>query len=246
MYDAAPKTLRHERVKSEREPSPGACAGGMFARVRSRSCAIIGTVGVCLALAACGSGTRQDAHEPNGKFQVQANASWTTSQRLSQHTQLVITARNTGTKTVPNLAVTITDGNPSDPHLGTRAQAFQEPLDMPGLASQSRPVWVVDQAPGPCGYSCHNGGPGAAVTAYSNTWALGSLAPGKSVTFDWHLTAVKPGTHYVYWRVAAGLNGKAKAVTANGGPPHGSFTVSVAKAPAQAYVDNNGKVVTTP
>jgi hypothetical protein len=218
----------------------------MFAAVRSRSCAIIGTVGACLALAACGSGSRQDANEPSGKFPVQASASWTTSQRLSEHTKLVITARNTGKSTIPNVAVTITDGNPSMPRIGTRAQAFQELLDMPGLASHSRPVWIVDQAPGPCGYSCHSGGPGAAVTAYSNTWALGSLAPGKSVTFDWHLTAVAPGTHFVYWRVAAGLNGKAKAVSAGGRPPQGSFTVNVAKAPAQAYVDNNGKVVTTP
>jgi hypothetical protein len=84
------------------------------------------------------------------------------------------------------------------------------------------------------------------VTAYSNTWALGSLAPGKSVTLHWRLTAVAPGTHYVYWRVAAGLNGKAKAVTAGGGAPQGSFTVNISKAPAQAYVDNSGKVVTTP
>jgi hypothetical protein len=218
----------------------------MFASVRSGSRAIIGILGACLALAACGSGTRQDAQEPNGKFPVQASASWTTSQTLSQHTKLVITARNTGTKTVPNVAVTITDGNPSQPHLGTQAQAFQELLNMPGVANQSRPVWIVDQAPGPCGYSCQTGGPGAAVTAYSNTWALGSLAPGKSVTFDWHLTAVAPGTHYVYWRIAAGLNGKAKAVTAAGGAPAGSFTVNVSKAPAQAYVNNNGKVVTTP
>ena len=218
----------------------------MFGRVRSRSCAIIGTVGACLGLVACGSGARQDAHEPNGKFPLQASANWTTSQRLSQHTKLVITARNTGNRTIPNVAVTITDGNPSIPHIGTRAQAFQELLDMPGLASQSRPVWIVDQAPGPCGYSCHSGGPGAAVTAYSNTWALGSLAPGKSVTFDWHLTAVAPGTHYVYWRVAAGLNGKAKAVVSGGGVPRGSFTVNIAKTPAQAYVDNNGKVVQTP
>jgi hypothetical protein len=217
----------------------------MFAAVRSRSCAIIPAAVACLALAACG-GTRQDAHEPKGKFPIDARASWTTSQALSQHTSLVITARNTGTKTVPNVAVTITDGNPAMPRIGTQAQAFQELLDMPGVASQSRPVWIVDQAPGPCGYSCKSGGPGAAVTAYSNTWALGSLPPGKSVTFDWRLTAVAPGTHYVYWRVAAGLNGKAKAVTAAGGPPEGSFTVNIAKAPAQAYVNNSGKVVTTP
>jgi hypothetical protein len=237
----------------------------MFAAVRSRSCAIIGAVSASLALAACGGGARQDASEPNGNFHVQASAAWTTSQTLSQHTKLVITTRNMGNKTIPDVAVTITDGSPTDPHLGTRAQAFQELLNMPGLASQSRPVWIVDQAPGthagPCptlnqngepasayanNYSACTGGPGGAVTAYSNTWALGPLRPGKAVTFEWHLTAVKPGTHYVYWRVAAGLNGKAKAIAPDGMPPRGSFTVNISHSPAQAYVDNNGRVVTTP
>ena len=213
----------------------------MFAAVRSRSCAILGALGASLALAACGSGARQDANEPNGNFQVAASAHWITSQSLSQHTQLQITATNTGKSKVPNIAVTITDG-----HLGTSAQAFQERLNMPGLASESRPVWIVDQAPGPCGYSCQTGGPGAAVTAYANTWALGALAPGQTATFDWHLTAVASGTHLVNWRVAAGLNGKAKAVTSAGGPPQGSFTVNIAQAPAQAYVNNSGTVVTTP
>lgn len=207
---------------------------------------VVGAIVASLGLAACGSGSRQDASERSGRFPVQASATWTTSQVLAQHTQLQITAYNTGTRTIPNVAVTIFDGNPSDPHLGTRAQAFQELLTMPGLASQSRPVWIVDQAPGPCAYSCRTGGPGAAVTAYSNTWALGSLAPGKSVTFNWHLTAVAPGTHYVYWRVAAGLNGKARAVSADGSPPAGKFTVKISRAPTQAYVNNNGKVVTTP
>jgi hypothetical protein len=197
-------------------------------------------VGASVALAACGSGPRQDAGEPNGNFPVQASAHWSTSQRLSQHTQLQITATNMSTKTIPDIAVTITDG-----HYGTTAQAFQELLNMPGLASQSRPVWIIDQAPGPCKYSCQRGGPGAAVTAYSNTWALGALGPGKSVTFAWHLTAVRPGMHVVNWRVAAGLNGKGKAVAAGGGPPRGSITVQIAHAPAQAYVDNNGKVVQT-
>jgi hypothetical protein len=198
-------------------------------------------VGASVALAACGSGPRQDASEPNGSFAVQASARWSTSQSLAQHTQLQITATNMSTdKTIPDIAVTITDG----PY-GTTAQAFQELLNMPGLASQSRPVWIIDQAPGPCRYSCQRGGPGAAVTAYSNTWALGALAPGKSVTFAWRLTAVRPGTHVVNWQVVAGLNGKAKAVAASGGPPRGSIKVQIARTPAQAYVDNNGKVVQT-
>jgi hypothetical protein len=213
-------------------------------------------------IAACGSGARQDANEPRSDFEIRASASWSGSQHLAQHTQLVITARNVGTKTVPNVAVTIFDGRPS---LGSKAQAFQELLHMPGLANTSRPVWVIDQAPGPAGgpcpsvnangipngpyesnYSACTGGPGGAVTAYSNTWALGSLAPGRTATFAWQLTAVQPGTHVVNWQVAAGLNGKATALSPSGGPPKGSFTVRVAQAPQQAYVDNNGKVVTTP
>jgi hypothetical protein len=187
-----------------------------------------------------------------------ASAHWTTSQRLSQHTQLVITVKNTGTKNVPNAAVTI-----SDVVNGVQAPGFDKLLQMPGLANQARPVWVVDQAPGPnsqpCpanfnpgtytgpNYSTCSGGPGGAVTAYTNTWALGQLAPGKSVTFNWHVTAVQAGIYVVNWQVAASLNGqKAKAVSASGGAPHGSFTVNIAPAPQQAYVNNGGQVVTTP
>jgi hypothetical protein len=218
----------------------------MFAAVRSRSCVIVAALGASLALAACGSGARQDASEPKGNFPVQASAQWSSSQTLAQHTHLHIVATNMGNKTIPNIAITITDGTPTDRNLGTQAQAFQELLNMPGLASHSRPVWIIDQAPGPCGYSCQQGAPGGAATSYSNTWALGPLGPGKTATFDWHLTAVQPGTHYVYWQVAAGLNGKAKAVNSAGIAPAGSFTINISHKPAQAYVDNNGKVVTTP
>ncbi len=111
---------------------------------------------------------------------------------------------------------------------------------MPGLANASRPVWIIDRAPGPKGgpcptlnanaspngpyqnnYSACTGGPGGAVTAYSNTWALGTLKPGQTATFAWNLTAVKSGTHVVNWQIAAGLNGKAKAVSAAGGAAQG-------------------------
>lgn len=194
--------------------------------------------------AACGSQT-QSASEPKGNFPVAASATFPSSQRLISHTQLVVKVRNTGHKTVPNVAVTITDGTPSHPDLGTQVQAFSYLLNMTDVASRSRPVWVVDQAPGPCQYSCQNGGPGGAVTAFSNTWALGSLKPGKTATFDWHLTAVHPGTWVVNWRVAAGLYGNAKAVTADGSAPRGSFTVHVTQVPPQAYVNNSGKIVTT-
>ena len=89
---------------------------------------------------------------------------------------------------------------------------------MQGLAHPSRPVWVVDRPPGPCDSGCSanssagSGRPGGAVTAYSNTWALGRARAGHTAKFDWAVTAVAPGHHVVAWEVAAGLNGKAKAV----------------------------------
>ena len=192
-------------------------------------------------LVACGSQARQDASEPTGNFTVDVPvAKFPSSQRLAEHTHLVITVRNSGTKTIPNIAVTILN-----PKVGVAAQAFGGLLaDTQGLASRSRPIWVVDRAPGPCTYSCTSGGPGGAVTANTNTWALGALKPGKTATFDWGVTAIKAGTHVIEYQVAAGLNGKARAVLAGGGQPKGTFTVKISSAPQRSYVNDNGQIVT--
>lgn len=208
-----------------------------------------------LILTACGGGQRQDASEPSGNYTVQiTTASFPSSQRLSEHAHLVLAVHNLSRKTLPDVAVTIcnvTCAYPAPPGQGTSAAAFAENLQMAGLAHPSRPVWVVDKPPGPCNYGCEansssgGGGAGGAVTAYSNTWALGQLGPNQTAKFDFGVTAVKPGRHVVAWEIAAGLNGKAKAVLSDGSLPHGTFTVHVANAPAQTYVNNNGQIVTT-
>ena len=227
----------------------------MFGRaVTSRSLGLI----CCAALvvSACGGGARQDASEPSGNFPVSVTtATFPGSQRLSEHTHLVLAVRNAGSETIPNIAVTIcnvTCSYPAPAGEGTDAAAFAQSLEMPGLANPSRPVWVVDRPPGACNAGCQpgsadgSGSPGGAVTAYSNTWALGALAPGHTAKFDWAVTAVAPGRHVVAWEVAAGLNGKAKAVLQSGsGPPHGTFTVLIHTAPSESYVNNNGQIVTT-
>jgi hypothetical protein len=230
-----------------------------------RSCGVLACAATSLVLAACGGNARQDASEPTGKFSVEVTtASFPLSQSLSQHAHLVITVHNADSRTIPNVAVTITDGD-----LGTQSQAFGELIDMPGLASRSRPVWIVDHAlgyilpglpgkPARCprnngqpgavynnNYSDCTGGPGGAVTAYANTWSVGPLAPGKIATFDWTVTAVKPGTHIVNYVVAGGLNGKAVAQLANGGVPKGTFKVTVHGTPEQAYVNDKGQIVKT-
>ena len=203
-----------------------------------------------LALAGCGGGARQDASEPTGKFPVAVTtATFPASQRLSEHAHLVLAVRNTGSKTIPNIAVTIcnvTCAYPAPAGEGTDAAAFAQDLGQAGLANPSRPMWVVDRPPGTCSAGCNSGSPGGAVTAYANTWALGSLAPNHVARFVWAVTAVAPGRHVVAWEVAAGLNGKAKAVLQGGGGlPHGTFTVLVHQAPSESYVNNNGQIVTT-
>jgi hypothetical protein len=223
--------------------------------VRRRRIGLLCGALTALLLGACGGGQRQDAAEPSGKFAVQiTTARFPASQRLSEHAHLVLAVHNVSGKTLPDVAVTIcnvTCAYPAPPGEGTSATAFSENLQMAGLAHPSRPVWVVDSPPGACNYGCSASSPGGegsaggAVTAYSNTWALGPLRPGQTAKFDWGVTAVAPGRHVVAWEVAAGLNGKAKAVLSDGSLPHGTFTVTIHSAPAQTYVNNNGQIVTT-
>jgi hypothetical protein len=171
-----------------------------------------------LATAGCG-GKRQDADEPSGTFPVDVvTASFPTKQHLARPERFVIAVRNTGSRTLPNVAVTLS--------------SFAARSEQAGLADSERAVWVIDASP--------RGGD----TAYTNTWALGRLAPGQTRRFVWRVTAVQAGTHTVKWQVAAGLNGKAKATLAGNRAPAGSVTVDVSSKPAQAHVDpKTGRVV---
>jgi len=172
-----------------------------------------------LILSGCGGGARQDASEPSGTFRVAVvDASFPAKQRLATPQRLVIAVKNTGKRTMPDVAVTV--------------DSFDAPSARTDLADAQRPVWVVDD------------GPAGGTTAYTNTWALGSLRPGQIRRFTWQVTAVQPGTHTVKWQVAAGLNGKAKATLAGNRAPAGSFTVDVSEQPAASRVDpKTGAVV---
>lgn len=183
-----------------------------------RSRTATAALGIAAVLAsACGGGTRQDAAEPSGTYNVDVQAKFPAKQRLARQEQMVVAVRNADTKTIPNVAVTV--------------DSFAVRDNRADLADPNRPVWIVDD------------GPRGGVTAYTNTWALGALRPGESKTFVWRVTAVRPGRHEVHYRVAAGLNGKARAQS-RGGAPEGSFTVDVSGRPARATVDPaTGKVV---
>jgi hypothetical protein len=186
-----------------------------------------------LVVTGCGGGERQDSDEPAGTFPVDVvKATFPTQQRLAEKSELRIAVRNAGQKAVPNVAVTV-ESDEADQT--AEAAAFAEASEQPGLADPSRPVWVLDSGP-------HGG-----ITAYTNTWALGPLKPNQTKTFVWHVTAVKSGVHAIKYKVAAGLDGKAKAVLAGGNEqPSGAFTINVSGKPASARVGANGQVITEP
>jgi hypothetical protein len=204
--------------------------------------AVFGAVTVAGLLSACG-GAEQNAGEPNASFPVAVRSSFPARQQLAQTTSFTVRVSNTGSAAIPNVAVTVTS-----PRYGSAAQAFGKLLAAPAagqpiLASRSRPVWIIDRAPGPCGYSCRHRGPGGAATAYNNTWALGRLRPGQTATFRWRVTAVLAGRYTVAYQVSAGLNGSAKAVVRGGAPARGHYHVRITSKPSPSYVESDGTVV---
>jgi hypothetical protein len=187
------------------------------------------------AFAGCGGGERQDANEPEGDFAIEVvSSTFPKQQKLAQISELAITVRNAGDQDVPNIALTVN---------GLNFRATQ-----PGLADPERPQFVVNGVPREIGGfpEAKDATPLGCDTAYVNTWACGPLKPGVEKTFVWKVTAVKAGPYKVSWRVAAGLNGKAKAVAASGGPaPTGTFSGTVSRAAPEVRVADDGKTVVT-
>ena len=207
--------------------------------------------GAALAAAGCGSTshhtTSAAASGPSFRVRVPI-VSFAAKQSLAGKERLVIAVRNTSRRALPNVAVTICNTTcfyRARRGHGTTVQPFSYAIgNAANLANASRPIWIVQRAPGPCGYSCRNLGPGAAVTAYSNTWALGRLAPGRTARFVWTVTPVKAGHFIVAWAVAAALSGDNRAVLASGRPARGKLAVEVSTKPPQYVVAPNGKVTT--
>jgi hypothetical protein len=204
--------------------------------VRATAGSLVAAAGILLA-SGCGGAARQDAQEPKRTVRLDVvHASFPHLQSIARHTELELLVHNAGTNTAPNVAVTV--------------DSFEYAEKFPELAADKRPIWVVDAGPGDISHAARtavvspNGG---GQTAYVNTWALGPLAPGATRTFRWVVAPVKAGVHTVHYTIAAGLAGKAKAVSASGGPVHGVFNVYVTKEPPLTHVDpNTGEVVPGP
>lgn len=167
-------------------------------------------------------------------------------QHLGGTSLMRIGVRNTGKKTVPAVAVSVSIA-------GKQGQTSSLPFGIhdpqPELAQPDRPVWVLAEgSPQIAGsdnptVAGNVKNPGGTETANSKTFDLGSLKPGKTVEATWKLSAVKAGKYTVLWSVDAGLSGKAKAKTSGGVQPGGSFTATIDERPPESEVTDSGEVV---
>jgi hypothetical protein len=167
---------------------------------------------LALVVAGCGGGEKQDANEPEGTWKVDViSASFPGRQNLAKTSQLRIKVKNLEQRTLPNLAVTV-DG-------------FDQRSEDPDLSDPDRPRWVVEEPPD------------NSITAYTNTWAVGQLPGGATKTLVWKVTALRAGTYTLRYRVAGGLNGKAKTTLVDGAPADGEFVVRVSEKPRPVHID---------
>lgn len=172
-----------------------------------------------LAAAGCGAEQRQDADNRHGTYTVDLErAQFPARQRIAKRSTFVITVRNAGDATIPNLAVTL--------HGFTRRTGSSRD------ASPSASLWIIDAPP-----------PGA-QTAIEDTWAAGALQPGERATLRWRVTPIVAGTHVLNYSIAPSLQDRARARLAGGGASRGTLTVDVQAKPAPSRVDpHTGRVI---
>ncbi|MBW8058941.1 MAG: hypothetical protein FVQ78_01130 [Solirubrobacterales bacterium] len=193
------------------------------------------------SVAACGGGSSPDANEPAGAYRVKVvTAEFPAKQRLGQTSLMRIGVRNTGRRTVPALTVTVSIA-------GRAGQTSSLPFAVhgpePGLAQPDRPVWVLAaHYPKRAGSSK----PGGTQSANQKTFNFGPLKPGATVEGVWKLSAVKTGRFAVLYEIDAGLSGAARAETASGVEPGGSFAARISEALPETIVTDSGRVVEIP
>jgi hypothetical protein len=205
-----------------------------------------------IAVAGCGSGTRQDADEPKGNFPVQVvDASFPLTQRLATTANMTVIVRNPGPKKIPIVSVTVkcasAKGGSGGSSSGTgESGGFSYRTTYPGVADPSRPRFLINTVPTrtPRQYDRGRLDPLERSSSYVDTYPLGPLAAGRIVTFQWNVTAMKSGPFHICYQVNAGLDGKAKAVPASAGERvDGEFFGKVKDRPPQAHIAQDGKTV---
>lgn len=223
--------------------------GPVHRRRTARYSSAFAFTAVTAALAAgCGGttakGDRQDKDEPEGNFPVSVEeATFPLKQELAQSTTMKVVVRNAGDREIPNIAVVVQCGDSKNGSNGS----FDRQIAGTQQADKNRPNFVVDKIPGsdrPA--SRQDLDPLERSTAYVNTYALGKLAPNRTATFEWKVTAVQSGDFRLCYRVAAGLDGKAKAVAASGSLPlQEEWNGVVDREAPRTGVADDGETITT-
>jgi len=97
-------------------------------------CACATVAAALLGAAGCGAGQRQDANDRHGTYTVDLErVQFPASQRIAQRSTFVITVRNAGDATIPNLAVTL--------------HGFTKRTGNSRDANPSASLWIIDAPP---------------------------------------------------------------------------------------------------
>ena len=200
------------------------------------STALTGVVGIA-AFSGCGSeeiGAQYD-NETAGEYPVEVKAAmFKPRQTVSKTYNFRLAVENTGEETIPAINAVI--GLPG--RGSTLAFAYADP--QPGLAYDQRPVWVLEN-----GYPKLAGttGRGGASTSSERTFNFRELEPGATARMIWRVTAAKPGTYRVSYRISAGLGGDAVAVDNAGEQPRGLLPARITARARLTRVNEKGQVV---
>ncbi len=203
-----------------------------------------------LAVVGCGGSTtakgdRQDTDEKEGNYPVAVEeAEFPLQHELAETSTMRVVVRNAGNERIPNIAVTVQCDNSE----GGQNGSFDRQVAGQSQADKNRPNFVVDQIPGAVRPASRQQlDPLERSSAYVNTYTLGSLAPNRTATFEWKVTAVRAGDFRLCYRIAAGLDGKAKAVPAEGSLPVAQeWKGNITNAAPKTGVADDGTVTTLP
>ena len=203
---------------------------------------------LAVAVAGCGGGTtvkgdRQDTDEPEGNYPVAVEeAEFPLQQELAETSTMRVVVRNAGNERIPNIVVTVQCRDSK----GGQNGSFDRQVAGQAQADKNRPNFVVDQIPGSTRPASRQQlDPLERSTAYVNTYSLGPLGANRTATFEWKVTAVRAGDFRVCYRVAAGLDGKAKAVASSGSLPiEKEWQGNISNAAPKTGVADDGSVTT--
>ncbi|HEV7918856.1 MAG TPA: hypothetical protein VGO97_04695 [Solirubrobacterales bacterium] len=185
--------------------------GFSLTKRRNRAWGLVLTVSLlgAAALSGCG-GEQQDANAKAGTWTVAVDEfKFAKRQPLARPVEFALKIRNTDTRDIPHVALTVT---------GLREQVAQH-----GQATKTRPIWVINTPPA--------GEQTPYATELGNTFDLGPLPAGQVKIFKLNLTPIRRGSHTVSYSLATNLFGSGKAALEDGSPAEGKRTVAIDPTP---------------